>query len=441
MRDAPTAVAAVDLGATSVRVVRVELADDRVTHTVVHRLAHSPARDRQGVLRWDWDAIVRAVHTGLAHAAEAGPLASIGVDTWGVDYGLLDGTGALLADPVSYRDDRTRDFRTVIDRIGARRLFEIAGLQEVAINTIFQLAAHDPHELGAAATILMLPELVVHHLTGTVTGERTSAGTTGLLDAATAQWSAPLAEAIGLAPSLLPHLAEPGTLCGTYGGVPVRLVGGHDTASAVVAGATDGAPFVATGTWLLVGCERSLPNRSAAAHDAGFSNEQGTFGDIRFLRNVAGWWLIEECRREWGEADTVALVEAAADAPPPPQTFDATDERFLAPASMSTEIRNAAHLAPNAPHPHVVRAALESMAATVARVLDALSPHDELRVFGGAARSGVFVELLSRHTGTRITTGPAEAAALGNAVTQGVALGIYESQASARAALDEGART
>lgn len=428
-------VIAVDLGATSVRVARVTLDAAAIRLDVVHRHPHGPVPDGRGTLRWDWDAILGAVRTGIDQALAIGPAASIGVDTWGVDYGLVGRDGSLLSAPVSYRDPRTADYRATIDRIGTRRLYEIAGLQETPINTIFQLAVHDPAELAAAAHVLMLPELVVQQLTGRVTGERTSAGTTGLLDVSTGQWSGELADAIGLEMALLPEMAEPGTGCGTYAGVPVHLVGGHDTASAVVAGGADGAAFVSTGTWLLVGCERPAPDTSTAAQRAGFTNEQGTFGGIRYLRNVAGWWLIEECRREWGAGSTVALVEAAAAAPPPPRTFDATDDRFLAPPSMVEEIRASSGLPVGASPAQVVRAALESMATTVASMVDRLPACSCVRAFGGGAQSPLFMDLLAERLGVPVTVGPAEATALGNAVTQGVALGVYESQAAARSAL------
>ncbi|GMU77243.1 MAG: rhamnulokinase [Acidimicrobiia bacterium] len=428
-------VVAVDLGATSVRVARVILDVDTVTVDVVHRHPHGPVADARGTLRWDWDGILAAVTIGIDRALDRGSVVSIGVDAWGVDYGLLGRDGRLLSPPISYRDGRTADYRMTIDRIGARRLYEISGLQEGPINTLFQLAVHDPEELAAAAHVLMLPELVVHHLTGTVTGERTSAGTTGLLDLATASWSEELAATIGLDAALLPVLAEPGTPVGTYRDVPVHLVGGHDTASAVVAGGAEGAAFVSTGTWLLVGCERPTPDTSSEARSAGFANEQGTFGGIRFLRNVAGWWLIEECRREWGTVSAVDLVDAAANVPSPPRSFDATDDRFLAPASMVAEICDASGLAVDAPPPAVVRAALESMTATVASVVERLPACSSVRAFGGGAQSALFVDLLAEKVGIPVSVGAAEATAVGNALTQGVALGAYESPAAARAAV------
>jgi rhamnulokinase len=430
------AVAAVDLGATSVRVCRATLDDSGVSLDVVHRFGHHPVRDAAGTLRWDWPRILDAVHTGLDCAIGAGPLASIGVDTWGVDYGLLDRHGNLVGSPVSYRDERTLDYRAVIERVGARRLYEISGLQETAINTIFQVAAHDRAELADAAHLLLLPELVVHELTGAIVAERTSAGTTGLVDLTTGRWSPELLDAVDLDERVLAEISEPRTPCGTYRGIPVHLVGGHDTASAVVAGGRDGAAFLSTGTWLLAGAELPVPDTSPAARAAGFANEQGTFGSIRFLRNVAGWWLLEGCRRVWKAGSVAELVDAARAAPPPTIVFDATDERFLAPASMPDEIRDAAGLGSDATHPEIVRAALEAMAATVARVIAQLPGCAEVRAFGGGAQAPFFLELLAGYTTLPVTHGPAEATALGNALTQGVALGRYASQSEARAALD-----
>ncbi|HKE76375.1 MAG TPA: FGGY family carbohydrate kinase, partial [Acidimicrobiales bacterium] len=187
------AVAAVDFGASSIRVGRVELEPDGPRLSVVHRHAHAPAADATGVLRWDWARLLAETEKGLAAAQETGPLASIGVDTWGVDYGLLDAHGDLVAPPVSYRDDRTAGYTAVVDRLGgAAALYDVAGLQLQPYNTIFQVAAHDPAERDRARHLLMLPELVVHYLTGARVGERSSAGTSGLVDIRAGAWSADL---------------------------------------------------------------------------------------------------------------------------------------------------------------------------------------------------------------------------------------------------------
>jgi rhamnulokinase len=431
----PTAVAAVDFGAASIRVCRIDLDVPQPELEVVHRYSHLPVADSDGTLRWDWDRLVAEMQRGLERVRARGPLASIGVDTWAIDYGLLDARGELVEAPVSYRDKRTAGYREVAERIGERRLYEIAGLQLMPINTIFQLAAHDRESLARARHALLLPELLAYHLTGEVTAELTSAGSTGLLDLATGDWSAELVDAIDLPRSLLPQIRPPGTVVGTWRGVPVHLVGGHDTASAVLGGAADGAAYVSAGTWLLVGRMLARPDTTEAARLGRFTNEQGAAGGIRFLRNVAGWWLVEECRRAWGDPDLDALLDAAADVGPV-QAADATDERFLAPPDMPAEIVAAAGLAATASRPEIVRCAVESMARTTAAVVAQLGL-PSVQVFGGGARSALLLQLLAEHVDGAVTVGPVEATALGNAIAQGLALGVFADVAAGRRVLCE----
>ena len=430
-----TPVVAVDFGAASIRICRVELTDEGARLDVVHRDPHGPVRGPDGHLRWDWSGLMAELHRGLDLALERGSVASIGIDTWGVDYGLLDASGELVEPPCSYRDERTSGYRAVVAAIGERRLYEISGLQLMAINTIFQLAAHDPAALGRAAHVVMLPELIVHHLTGEVVAERTSAGTTGLLDLAAGTWSPDLCAAIDLDPELLPGIRDAGTRVGAWRGVPVHLVGGHDTASAVAAGAADGEAFVSSGTWLLVGRERPEPDTSEDARLAGFTNEQGALGGIRFLRNVAGWWLLEECRRGWGGPAIDELLQAAAEAPADVPVFDATDERFLAPPDMEAAVRALAGLPSDAGRPAVVRCIVESMAATTVAVVRRLGAVSGIRVFGGGTRGRLYLEALRARSAIPVSVGPVEATALGNALVQGVALGLYGSLSDARAIL------
>lgn len=432
-----TAVVAVDFGATSIRVCRVELAADRVELRIVRRAEHRPVHDRRGGLRWDWDHLAATMRAGIADAVDAGPVASIGIDTWGVDYGLLDRAGALVAAPWSYRDARTTGYRDIARLIGERRLWDLTGIPPLPIDTLFQLAVHDRTELARARHVVMLPELLAHDLTGTITAERTSAGTTALYDLRARTWSAELCDAIDVDRALLPEIQEPGTVLGAaddFGATPVRLVGGHDTASAVVAGAAAGEVFLSTGTWMLVGREQSTWDTSEQARTSGFANEQGTFGSIRFLRNMAGWWLLEECRRGWDEPPVDELLERAKATKPAGHTFDTTDDRFLAPDDMVSEVCAAAGLPADATPPVVTRAIVEAMVHTTARLVDALAPTAGIRVFGGAARPGLFTERLAARTGLPVHLGPLEAAALGNALTQGIALGVYDSLDAARRA-------
>jgi len=437
------AVAAVDFGASSIRVCRVELGPDAPRLSVVHRYAHSPAADGSGVLRWDWARLLAETEKGLAAAQEAGPLASIGVDTWGVDYGLLDAHGDPVAPPVSYRDDRTAGYAAVIDRLGgAAALYDLTGVQLVPYNTVFQVAAHDPAERDRARHLLMLPELVVHHLTGAVVGEPTSAGTSGLVDIRTGAWSPALAAGIGLDSAVLPDILPAGTPVGTWQGVPVHLVGGHDTASAVAAmgaGAGSRPAFVSTGTWLLVGREQPDPDLSDAARAANLTNEIGVLGGVRLLKNLAGGWLLEGCRPGWGDPPIRGLIEQAATVVDVPESrLDPTDARFLHPDDMLGEVTGALGLPRDTPPAVVTRVVVESLAAGTAGVLAELpgaAPSD-IHVFGGA-QSALYRRLLARCTGVPVHAGPAEATALGNAVVQGIALGVYHDLADARRHLGE----
>jgi rhamnulokinase len=440
-------VLAVDLGATSVRVVAVDLGAPEPAAQVLHRWRHQPVRHQDGSLRWDWQGILREVERGLELGLAAGPVASIGVDGWGVDYGLLDGRGALLSPPYCYRDERTRGWRATAERIGAEHLYAVTGIQLLPLNTIFQLAAHDRSELSRAARLLLLPDLVVRMLTGFEGTERSNASTTALLDARTGAWSAELLEAVGLDRALLPPIVPAGLAAGSWRGVGVHTVGSHDTASAFVA--VPGVPgsgsvVVSSGTWVLVGAERPAADTSEKARGANFSNEAGALGGVRFLKNVTGFWLLEQCRATWGNPTVEELVAAAAGVRGPARVVDPADARFLAPADMEADIRAAAGLGAAASRAEVVRCILESIASATARVADELvavtgTPIDELLVVGGAARIRLMNELYGRHAGVPVTVGSPEATALGNAVVQGLALGQFERLEDARRWLAIGA--
>lgn len=436
-----SAVLVVDWGASSIRVARVTAPDGGpMKAQIVHRHHHRPVRDEHGSLRWDWDRLMAETDRGLAVGLAMGPVESIGVDSWGVDYGLLDARGTLVGMPFSYRDARTDGWRTTLDRIGADVLYVITGVQAMPFNTIFQLACHRDDELRRAATVLMLPDLIVYELCGHVATERTAAGTSGLLDLATGSWSQQLSAAIGLAPSLLAPIAEPGTLAGTWRGIPVRLVGSHDTASAVVGGGRPDRVFVSAGTWYLVGMERATPDLSPAAQAANFTNEQSTYGGVRFLRNVAGGWLLDECARSWGPGSLASLADEVAQEPVDVPIFDATDDALVAPADMPATVCRLAGLAGSASRATVVRCVVESTAATVATIADRLDATGVagIDLFGGGARSAVFVDALRRRSGREVAIGHPEATVVGNALTQFVASGRFRTLADARAHVPAG---
>jgi rhamnulokinase len=431
---------AVDLGATSIRVAAVDLALPEPSVDVLHRWEHSPIASGDGTLRWDWSRIVAEVEKGLALGLEMGPVASIGVDGWGVDYGLIGPGGELVGLPVSYRDTRTEGWEATAERVGLDRLYHLTGVQIMGINTIFQLAAHDPAELSKAARLLLLPDLMVHHLTGTEHAERSNVSTTALMDVRTGDWSGELIEDLSLDPSLFPSVSGAGTRAGDWQGVPVHLVGSHDTASAFLgmpAGSRPGTVFVSAGTWVLVGVERSGPDTSPEALRANFSNEAGALGGIRFLKNVVGLWILEQCRQAWGGPPMEDLLEEAASLDEPVPTFDAGDHRFVSPADMVREVEDAADLSPGSPREVVTRSVIESIVSGIAGVIDELRTIDgvepqRVAVVGGGARVPLLHELLSRRTGLPVVRGSQEATALGNALVQGLAIGAFGDVGMAR---------
>jgi rhamnulokinase len=434
-----TVVAAVDCGATSVRVCRVDLGAPRLTPEVVHRVAHMPVTDSEGHLRWDWERITTAVDDGLEGCLELGPLASIGVDTWAVDYGLLDENGTLIAAPYSYRDARTDDYRSMVDQFGAAAMYRLNGLQLQPFNTIFQLAVHDRRELDRAARLLWLPELIVHHLTGAATTERTSAGSSGLVDLATGEWSPDLLALAGIDRSLLGAIEPAGRIVGDWRGVPVALVGGHDTASAIVGmgpASPGGSAFVASGTWMLAGVERPEPDTSEWARARNYTNEAGALGGTRFLRNVTGFWLLEQCRPHWPDLTIEQLVARAERVDVDVPVVDVDDERLRNPDDMLAEYTALAGLPCSEEPGLVARSIIESIAATTADVLaelETVATYDDVVLFGGAARMELLVQRLAERSGHSVRVGSAEAAALGNAIVQFVALDVFATIEEGRA--------
>jgi rhamnulokinase len=287
--------------------------------------------------------------------------------------------------------------------------------------------------------VVLLPELLVHHLTGAITAERTSAGCTGLLDIAAERWAPDLAEAAGISVDLLPDIRPAGTLVGRWRTIPIHLVGGHDTASAVAgmgAPAGAGTAFASAGTWLLVGREQPTADLSPAARAANFTNELGVAGGVRLLRNLAGTWLLDRCRGAWGDPPIDDLLAAAAPIPPGP-TVDVADPAFLHPDDMVGAISQAAGLSPDAPPGAVVRCIIDSLALGTSVVLDQLGDVSALLLFGGASRWEVLRAAIEAISGVPVHQGPVEATALGNALVQGIALGVYEDLPHARRQLAE----
>lgn len=460
--------AAVDIGASSGRVIvgGLDAGGETVRLDVVHRFPNGVV-EHEGALHWDFDGLFAEVMAGLAvaakHAAAAGgAIASIGIDTWAVDYGLIDDTGALIGQPFSYRDSRGA---AQVDRVhgvvGPARLYETTGLQHLPFNTIFQLAAEQAAGRDLTGLqALLIPDLIAFKLTGSRRTESTNASTTGLYDAVAEEWATELLAALDLPAELFPPLIEPGEIIGTLlpevaagTGLPtitqVVAVGSHDTASAVAAVPAAGRNFayISSGTWSLVGVELDTPVLTDASRTANFTNERGVDGTTRYLRNVGGLWLLSESIRTWQQEahdagspismpESLALslpelLAAAAAEPTGGPLLDVDSEDFIAPGNMPERIRAAASAGgrglENGPAA-VVRCIVDSLAAAYARTVvqaQKLSGQkvNVVHIVGGGSQNELLCQLTANAMGLPVVAGPVEATALGNVLVQARAAG------------------
>ena len=446
----PLTLAAVDLGASSGRVMLGRVDRDRLDLHELHRFHNGPVRVG-GTLHWDILALYREMLDGLRLAGRGGAIAGIGIDSWAVDYGLLDEAGALLGNPVHYRDGRTDGvMERVLDLVPADELYALTGLQQLPFNTLYQLASIlDTPQLAAARSLLMIPDLLGYWLTGRLGAEATNASTTQLYDARARTWATGLAERVGIPVRLFPPLRAAGdpigpllpqvaTELGLDPTTMVVAVGSHDTASAVVAVPAEADPrfgYICSGTWSLVGLELPVPILTAEARAANFSNEGGVDGRIRFLRNVMGLWLLSESLRTWSSGgqsvELEPLLRQAAAVRPFAALVDPDDPSFLPPGDIPARIADFCRATGQVPpdgRPEVVRCILESLAVAYRRTLrtaQRLSGREVtvVHVVGGGVHNELLCQLTADACGLPVLAGPAEASALGNVLVQARALG------------------
>ncbi|MCM0620652.1 rhamnulokinase [Nocardioides bruguierae] len=450
-------VAAVDLGATSGRIMVATVSPTSLHLEEVHRFPNGGVRAHDGLF-WDVLGIHREILVGLSRIVATGRLDAIGIDSWAVDYGLLDRDGRLLGNPYTYRDSRTDGLAEQLladpgSGFDAAELYATTGLQQLPFNTLWQVAAaRGTAALEQAETLLMLPDLLGYWLTGAQGAERTNASTTQLYDATTGSWAADLVEKVGLRPGVLPPLRDPGSVVGHLlpgiaeaiglpegAQVPVVAVGSHDTASAVVGvpAADEDFAYVSSGTWSLVGLELDEPVLTEEARLADFTNEGGVDGTIRFLKNVMGLWVLSESMKRWAErgvpgTDLVSLLAAVEDAEPLRTVVDINDARLLPPGDMPARIQDLAREAgepvPETPV-EIARTILDSLALayrvqlrTAARI--AGRGFSVVHVVGGGSHNQLLCQLTADACGVPVLAGPGEAAALGNVLVQARALGV-----------------
>jgi rhamnulokinase len=446
---ATAAFAAVDLGASSGRVMVGRAGRDTLTLTEAHRFPNRPVRVA-GTLHWDILALYAGVLDGLR---AAGPVASVGIDSWAVDYGLLAADGRLIGNPVHYRDARTEGVpEKVWATLPPAELYAATGLQYAPFNTLYQLvAARD--QLSAASGLLLIPDLISYWLTGERGTELTNASTTQLIDPRTRDWSHSTADRLGIDLALFPPLRHPGDPAGQLlpsvreetglaGPVPVTAVGSHDTASAVAAvpALTERFAYICTGTWSLAGLELDAPVLTEESRQANFTNELGLDGTVRYLRNIMGLWLLQECLRDWQTEDLEDLLRRAAGVLPLRSVVDAGDEAFLAPGRMPERIaeacRQSGQPVPQNPA-ETTRCILDSLALAHRRAVEdaqrlADRTVDVVHVVGGGARNELLCRLTADACGLPVVAGPAEAAALGNVLVQARAHGLVGDRAGMR---------
>ncbi len=456
-----TTMAAVDLGAQSGRVALGMLDGERLSVTEVHRFPNIPVEARS-TLYWDPLRLFNEVQVGLAQAGPGGrDVASVGIDSWGVDYALLDRDGRLVENPVHHRDRRTDGvMETLFAEVPAREIYERTGIQLMPINTLVQLYAAvtaGERSLEIAEKLLLIPDLFHFWLSGVATSEYTNATTTQFLDPRARAWATELLERLGLPAKVLPELVRPATPLGPL--LPevaertrlrravVVVPATHDTASAVAAVPfrRRGSVYISAGTWSLVGMELDSPLITDESFAANLTNEGGLDGTVRLLKNVNGMWLVHECQRAWaneGNAlDFEELVGLAQAAPQHVSFIDPDDPSLMHPGSMPERIRNACL---NAGQPEltspgaIVRCIVESLALKYRYTIELLScvtgvTPSEIHVVGGGARNSLLCQSTADATGLPVLAGPEEATIVGNLLGQAIALGELSSLEDARA--------
>ncbi len=449
---------ALDMGAESGRGVvgTVDPAHETVSIEEVHRFPTGAVR-LGDALHWDLPRIVSEIGTIIGKASEEGTLAGIGADTWGVDYGLLDSGGNLVALPRHYRDHRNDGMiEKVYAKVSRETVFARSGLQTIQINTLFQLAAaaeQTPRLLDAADTLLMIPDLLHYYLTGVAQSEYTIASTSQMYDSVTQTWATEILEPLGIPARILPRVVKDGTTYGTLlpqfeaGAIPVTAPGGHDTACAVAAvpaESGEGWAYLSSGTWSLLGVEIPAPILTPAALAANLTNEGGVCDTIRLLKNIGGLWLVQECRRAYARLGSDRtydqLTRLAGEAKPLASFVDPDHPSLLAPDDMPRAIRELC-IATGQTSPEgigaTIRCCLDSLSLKYRLVLKQLErvtgrTIHTLHIVGGGSQNRLLNQIAADATGLLVLAGPVEATALGNVLLQARAAGKLGTLADVR---------
>ncbi len=419
----------------------------------VHRFPNIPVQTPQR-LHWDVLRLWQEITVGIEKVDEA---AAIGVDCWGVDYALLDSAGELLANPVHYRDPRTNGaMEWTFERMSRREIFDRTGIQFLQFNGLFQLAASmrdGSPLLEQASTLLTIADLFNYWLTGSKTCEYTEATTLQLCNAQTGDWDRAITAAIGI-PDILAPIVQPGTKLGSYQGTDVIAPACHDTGSAVVAvpATSENVAYLSSGTWSLLGMELKAPILGDAAYAANVTNEGGYDNTYRFLKNIMGLWVVDQCRATWKAAgkeysfdQLAAMVQRIQSVDPFKTLIEPDDPSFLAPGDMPARVidycRQNGQALPES-DAELIAAVYVSLAFKYRFVLEQLiavsgQSVDRLHIIGGGSKNALLNQMTANAIGRPVIAGPAEATATGNAIVQLIAIGELRDVAEARAMLSE----
>jgi len=452
---------AIDLGAESGRVMLATLKDGQIKLRQMHRFANGPV-DENGTLRWDFQSLMDQICRGIEKTlAVEKDIQSIAIDTWGVDYGLLDEKGLLLENPYHYRDSRNNGMMELACKTMPHEvIYENTGIQFLPFNTLFQLIAckqHSPELLEKAKTLLFMPNLIMYYLCGEICAEYTIASTSQMMNMATGQWSREILDAFDLPGDILPQIVPPGSKAGILKSqltqkwncdpIPVISVGTHDSASAVAAVPAKAQTkwgYLSSGTWSLMGIETLSPVINQAAEKLNFTNEGGVGNTIRLLKNIMGLWLVQESRRYWAdkgtELDYSQITEMASNSEPFQGRIDPDYKSFLSPGKMPEKI-NAYLLSTGQAQiddkGQLIRVILESLAVRYCQVINTLeqlcgNKIDVLHIVGGGCQNNLLNQFTANATGKKVVAGPIEATVLGNVLVQAITAGAIDSLTQGR---------
>ncbi len=455
-------VLAFDFGASSGRAMLFTFDGKKLNIEEMHRFSNDPVMVN-GSYYWDVLRLFFEIKKGISKTINAGhrDIEAIGIDTWGVDYGLFDENGVLLGNPYHYRDTRTDGMIDLADKkVGKKYIFDQTGIQFSFFNTLFQfMAAKEKNDssLKQAKKMLFIPDIFNYFLTGVMKNEYTIASTSMLLDPHTKQWNKELMEKLDIPTDIFCEIVQPGeeigklsdAICEELGcpKIPVIAVGSHDTASAVASVPVTedySYAYISSGTWALMGAELDTPNVTEDSYRYDFTNEGGVCGKIRFLKNIMGLWIIQECRRQWSregkELSFDEMEQAAWGAKPFESFIDPDYHDFATPGNMPQKIRNfcekTGQTVPKT-EGDIIRCAAQSLAMKCRMVAEALEDVQgkelsAVHMLGGGIKDTMVTSFVANATGKKVIAGPVEATSTGNAVVQLMALGKIDSLKDAR---------